>query len=109
MLNPGRAGGVETQLPRIVADLWGQGAGLSAVLNQGRAGVTQSSIVHLRRFQQLNSLVYISCQPEDPRGLKNLQLLMQLRVNNQNLAQHHGLINTEMRAHLPPHPAPLLK
>ena len=69
-------GGVETQLPRLVADLRGQGAGVSAVLNPGRAGVAQSSIVHLRRFQQLNSLVYISCQPEDARGLKNLQLLM---------------------------------
>ena len=52
VLNPGRAGGVETQLPRMVADLWGQGAGLSAVLNQGRAGVTRSSIVHPRRLQQ---------------------------------------------------------
>ena len=47
-----KSGGVETQLPRMVADLWGQGAGLSAVLNQGRAGVTRSSIVHPRRLQQ---------------------------------------------------------
>ena len=47
-----KSGGVETQLPRRVVDQRVQGAGLSAVLNQGRAGVTRSSIVHPRRLQQ---------------------------------------------------------
>ena len=69
-------GSIESHITGITRDLRSVGATASAILNPGRSGVTQNLIINLRRFQMLDSLIYISCQPEDDRGFKNLQLLM---------------------------------
>ena len=69
-------GSIQSHIVSITHDLRAIGATASAVLNPGRAGVTQNLIINLRRFQMLDSLIYISCQPEDVRSFKNLQLLM---------------------------------
>ena len=69
-------GSIESHITGITHDLRSVGATASAILNPGRSGVTQNLIINLRRFQMLDSLIYISCQPEDDRGFKNLQLLM---------------------------------
>ncbi len=69
-------GSIESHIVGITHDLRSVGATASAILNPGRSGVPQNLIINLRRFQMLDSLIYISCQPEDERGFKNLMLLM---------------------------------
>ena len=69
-------GSIESHILGITSELRSVGATASAVLNPGRSGVSQNLIINLRRFQMLDNLIYISCQPEDDRGLKNLMLLM---------------------------------
>jgi len=69
-------GRIQNILPAILSDLREQSIGVSAVLNPGRSGVHQSVIGSIRKFPLLDSLVYISCQPEDPRVVGNFINLM---------------------------------
>ena len=69
-------GRIENVLPSLLADLRTQNIGVSAVLNPGRSGVDQNVIKSIRRFPLLDNLVYISCQPEDPRVVGNFINLM---------------------------------
>jgi hypothetical protein len=54
----------------------GDGGGVSAVLNPGRAGVHYRVIQDLRRLPLLDTLVYVSCQPEDSQVYYNMMDLM---------------------------------
>jgi len=56
---------VKSRISHIVEDIKIVGVGVSAVLNPGRAGVHDSVIQELRRIPLLDTVVYISCQPED--------------------------------------------
>jgi len=69
-------GSVRSKLPNIVDDLKNLGAGVSAVLNPGRAGVHSTVIKELRGLPLLDTVVYISCQPEDQQVYYNMTGLM---------------------------------
>ena len=69
-------GRIQNILPSLLTNLKTQSVGVSAVLNPGRSGVDQSVIRSIRKFPLLDNLVYISCQPEDPRVVRNFVNLM---------------------------------
>ena len=71
-----QTGSIAMLAPGLVRELGQVGAAVSAVLNPGRQGVEQSAVVALRRLPLLDTLVYISCQPEDQRVLANMALLV---------------------------------
>ena len=68
--------GVQVLLPRMLKEFRNQGAGVSGILNPGRSGVPHNVINAIRGFPLINSLVYVSCKPEDERVMKNLVILM---------------------------------
>merc|ERR1712181_4002 len=65
-------GKVEVVVPQLVEDMKMMGAGVSAILNPGRAGVHYRVIQELRRLHLLDTLVYMSCQPEDSQVFYNM-------------------------------------
>ena len=67
---------IQTLMPKLLTDLRDQGASVSAVLNPGRFGIPNNVIVAIKRFPLLNSLVYVSCQPEDKRVVENMRILL---------------------------------
>lgn len=67
---------VQAVVPQMVADMKVMGGGVSAVLNPGRAGVHYRVIQELRRLPLLDTLVYVSCQPEDSQVYYNMMDLM---------------------------------
>jgi len=69
-------GSVKSRISQIVEDIKIVGVGVSAVLNPGRAGVHDSVIQELRRIPLLDTVVYISCQPEDIQVYYNMVGLM---------------------------------
>ena len=69
-------GRVQAVVPQMVADMKVMGGGVSAVLNPGRAGVHYRVIQELRRLPLLDTLVYVSCQPEDSQVYYNMMDLM---------------------------------
>ena len=69
-------GRVEVVLPQLVEDMKMMGGGVSAILNPGRSGVHYRVIQELRRLHLLDTLVYVSCQPEDRKVFYNMLDLM---------------------------------
>merc|ERR1719318_399075 len=65
-------GRVEAKIPKMVEDIKMPGAGVSAILNPGRAGVHNSVITELRQIPLLDTLVYVSCEPEDRQVCHNM-------------------------------------
>jgi len=69
-------GRVQSKIYQMVEDIKTVGVGVSAVLNPGRAGVQSSVIQELRKIPLLDTVVYISCQPEDIQVYYNMVGLM---------------------------------
>ena len=69
-------GRVQAVVPQLVGDMKVAGGGISAILNPGRAGVHYRVIQELRKLPLLDTLVYVSCQPEDSQVYYNMLDLM---------------------------------
>lgn len=69
-------GRLQVLMPQLARDIKVMGGSISAILNPGRAGVTHRVIQELRCLSLLDTLVYISCEPEETQVFYNMVDLM---------------------------------
>lgn len=69
-------GFVQDVISDLSYDISKTGGGLSAILNPGRSGVKPQVIQEIRKLHMLDTLVYVSCQPEDAQVFTNMVDLM---------------------------------